>query len=316
MSFDHRLREHFLSAERGIPQTSIDWEETISRGKRERMYRMTMVAAAAILFIGGGAWSARGLFTSDPAPLPAPAATITDDPTPEESPSRNIEQGSDASLVRGRVLDWVKALSIGDAQGAWSMMSFPSREYYGGSVEAFERDFLPELAEGWGSWYEADQVPETDVHTQVSSGDGSVGVVTVYGEVRKEGTRAYDADSVAFRIIDGEAFIEPYSSKVEIGQIEPTFEEQYVLGSLPSEFRAEVPSDLTQVNFYLQGVPSDGRSATIEEMEQEGSQPPNSIASSPVPEGLEPGSHFLTISAVDGNGELSITVVPFGIVEQ
>jgi hypothetical protein len=313
MSFDDRLREQLSSADRGMPRSALNWNETISRAKRQRLYRAAMVAAASVLLVGGGAVAARGFFATQPVPVPLPASTSGDHPTPQESPTEETEEGVDPSIVRGRVLDWVKALSLGDPEGAWAMMSQVSQEYYG-SVEAFERDFLPELSKLWGRWYSSGQPPETDTRVLMSGGGDALGVVTLNGQVTNEGT--FDGDAVAFRIIAGEAFIEPYSSKIEITPIEPGFNEDYASGNVPAQFEAEVPSDVTQVSFFVFGLPSDGEIATVTQKKQKGSQPPNSIASSPVPEDIDTGPHFLTIAALDANGEVAVEVVFFLILPQ
>jgi len=314
MSLDHRLRQQFLDAERQMPHSSVDWATTIARGKRERMYRTALVAAAAVLFIGGGALSAQGLLESNPAPLPAPAGTLTEQPTPQESPTGDVSEGIDPTLARQSLLDWVKALSLGDAPAAWDLMSQPSKEYYG-SLSSFKTDAMPELTEGWGAWHSGASSPQTDVRVLASSGDGAIGVITIYGEVTKEGITEYAANSVAFRISGDVALIEPYSSKIEIQPIEPSFNEEYTDSTLPEEFRAEVPSDVVQVNFFVEGIEHDGRLANIEEKEQKGSQPPNSIASAQVPDGIPSGPHFVTIAAVDVNGEVAVEIVPIVMLD-
>ena len=313
MSFDHRLRQQLLNAERQMPHSSVDWATTIARGKRERMYRMALVAAAAVFLVGGGALSARGLLDSDPAPLPGPASTVDEQPTPRQTPTDGISEGADPSVAGPRVLEWARAIAEDDAAAAWGMMSPASKEYFG-SLGAFKAD-MGEFVEGWAAWHSSAESPQTDVRVLASSGEGSLAVVTVYGVVTDEGMTGYDADSIAVRIAGTKALVEPYSSKIEIQPIEPGFDEAYTEATLPAEFSAEVPSDVSQVTFYVEGVAHDGGLATLKKEEATGSQPPNSIASAPVPDGISAGRHFVTIAVVDMNGEVSLQVVPFELAE-
>ena len=313
MSFDHRLRQQFVNAERQMPHASVDWATTIARGKRERMYRMALVAAAAVFLVGGGALSARSLMEDDPAPLPGPAGTVDGQPTPQETPTEGISEGADPSVAGPRVLEWAKALSEDNAGAAWDMMSPASKEYYG-SLKSFE-DNMGEFVEGWAAWHSSAESPQTDVRVLASSGEGSLAVVTVYGVVTKEGMTGYDADSIVVRIAGTVALVEPYSSKIDIQPIEPAFDQAYTSSTLPAEFSAEVPSDVSQVTFYVEGAAHDGALATVKAKEANGSQPPNSIATAPAPEGISPGRHFVTIAAVDANGEVALQVVPFELAE-
>lgn len=306
MSFEDRLRQQFENAQRQMPTSSVDWATTIARAKKERIYRTALLAAAVVLVAGGGILSAQGLLDSDTPSLPAPAGTLEQAPTPQET---STESATEATLAGERVLEWVRTLSEDNPAAAWAMMSAPAKDYFG-SLESFKKDFMQAYVEGWASWHSATS-RQVDTHVLVSSGDGALAVVTVYGEVTKEGPPSYEADSVAVRISGGQALVEPYSSKLEIQPIEPEFQETYTTSSLPEEFTAEVPSDVAQVNFFVEGGQHDGRLASVDQMERQGSQPPNSIASVAVPEGLAPGPHFLTVAAVDQNGEVSVEVIPF-----
>ena len=306
MSFEDRLRHQFDSAQRQMPASSVDWATTIARGKKERMYRTALAAAAVVLFVGAGALSAGGLLESDTPPLPAPGGTAEQDPSPQETPTG---PATEATLAGERVLEWIRALAEDDAAAAWDMMSAPAKDYFG-TLESFQTDFMSDYVEGWASWHTAD-APQVDTQVLVSSGDGALVVVTVYGEVTKEGLASYEADSVTVRISGGKALVEPYSSKIEVQPIQPGFGESYSPSSMPEEFTVEVPSDVAQVSFFVEGVEHDGRLASLDRKERRGSQPPNSIASVPLPEGIPPGPHFLTVAAVDQDGRVAVEVIPF-----
>jgi ketosteroid isomerase-like protein len=315
MSFDDRLRQQFLSAERGMPPASIDWNETISRGKRERVYRNALVAAAAVLVVGGGAWSAQAVLSRPPSPGPGPAASPGDDrtlPTPHTSPSSTGEEGVDTSGVSARVNEWIKAINLGDAEIAWAAMTDEAHRYFV-DFDTFKTEGMPTLAEGFGAWYSASQQPKIDVRVLASGGSEAAGVATIYGRVTKEGTQQLAADALPFRIVSGEIQLDPGSSKVELTPLEPGFDESYRSGQLPAIFEAEVPSDLLQVNFILVGGDPAIVDAQLETMQKVDSQPPNSIASSPFPETLEPGPHFLTIAAIDASGDIAVRTVVFRV---
>src|SRR5688572_1294532 len=120
MNFERRMSELFSSAERGMPAAEVDWETTLGTARRERVMRAVLAGAAAVLVVGGGAWAIQrqNADALQQAPDLAPVNSPDVDPTPDTSPSSAPEEGSDASVVRGRFLDWVKAISLGDTETA------------------------------------------------------------------------------------------------------------------------------------------------------------------------------------------------------
>ena len=312
MSFEDRLRDGFQRAAASMPEVPVPWEPTITKAHRARTRRTALMAVAALLVTGGVAWSAiafdRGASTGQDI---SPAGPGEGAPSEEEGSVNNDEL---ERAVRSRVLDWVKAVSLGDARTAWSWMAPASRNYFGGYPQ-FE-EMMPTLQEGWGAWYDGvEGEPNTDTRVMVSGGLEAGGVVTVYGQVTREGTTSFDANATPFRSTDGEVLVDPFSSKIEITPIEPAFNDEYMASELPEAFEAEVPSDVSQVNFYVDGEEPSGRDATLTEMpENPDGQPPNSVASSPAPDELEPGPHALTVAAIDGRGGIAIRIVLFTVL--
>ena len=312
MSFEDRLRDGFQKASASMPEVRVPWESTITKAHRARTRRTALMAVAALLVTGGVAWTA---VTLDGGPSTgqeiSPAGPSESAPPEEEASAANEELDR---AVRSRVLDWVKAVSLGDARTAWSWLAPASRNYFGGYPQ-FE-DMLPTLQEGWGAWYGGvEGEPETDTRVMVSGGLEAGGVVTVYGQVTREGTTSFDANAMPFRSTDGEVLMDPFSSKIEIAPIQPAFNDEYPAGDLPDAFEAEVPSDVSQVNFYVDGEEASGRDATLTKMpENADGQPPNSVASSPAPDELDPGPHALTVAVIDARGGIAIRIVLFTVI--
>lgn len=306
MSFEDRLRDSFHSAGRSIPEDEVPWEPTITRARRARARRLAVVTAAAVLIVGGGAWSAATLLpepAEDPIPPAPPSETQSPDlesPGPEETQTSEDEELS--SAVRARVMDWVKALSLGDAETAWSFMSARTHAHYGNDIENFKGD-MSGFSEGFGAWY-AEFPPETTFRVLVSSGDGIAGIVEIHGPVQKEGNDELGHDAVPVRVVDGEVFVEPFSSEVELSPVEPSLHESYAAGQIPAEFAIRFEDPLEQVNFFHESS-EDTTDAEIVP------GPRGSRAHSPAPHDLSPGPKFLTVAGVDIEGGIAVLVVPY-----
>lgn len=315
MNFERRLSEIFASADHGMPEASVDWNATIEAARKGRLLRMGLVAAAVMLGVGGGVWFIAGSLDDDPVRVPdlLPAVSPSDEPSPRTSPSRPVEEGSDASIVRRRVLDWVKAVALGDAETAWSWLAPQSRSYFAGDISKFE-ELMPQLQEGWGAWYDGVQeAPQTDTRVMVSGGTEDGGVITLYGDITREGSSGFDANAMPFRIAAGEALVDPFSSKIEITSLEELASPspRFASDVLPYRFSAEVPPDVGQVNFFVAGEAGEVVDATLQPKEPEDTQPPNLVARSEYEELLPRGTYALTIAAIDASGGIAARTVVF-----
>lgn len=320
MSFERRLGDMFASAERGMPEASVDWNATVEAAHRGRMLRTGLVAAAVVLVVGGGVWFVSGSLTEDPVRAPdllpavSPSAEpSTELPTPDTSPSQPSEEGSDASIVRPRALDWVKAIALGDAETAWSWLAPQSQGYFDNDVSKFE-ELMPTLQEGWGAWYDGvEDAPQTDTRVMVSGGTEASGVITLYGDITREGSSGFDANALPFRLSDGEVLVDPFSSKIEIVPLQELASRnpRFAHDVLPLTFLAEVPPDVGQVNFFVAGDAGEVVDAALQPKEKEGSQPPNLVARSEYGELLVRGTYALTIAATDATGGIATRTVIF-----
>lgn len=301
MSFEDRLRDSFQKASRSMPDVPVPWELTITRARRARTRRTLSLAAAAVVGASGIAWAATTLGASTERALP-PAQPIEEaSPTPERTAERDDEM---SRAVRTRVLDWVKALALGDAETAWSFMSPRSQAHFDNDLATFQSE-MSALSEGFGSWYAADPPPETTLRVLASSGDGIAGIVEIHGIVTKEGTEELGHDALPVRIVEGEVLVEPFSSTVELRPKEPSYNESYPADELPALFRVTGEGEIQQANFFYDGMEpdmghsiSEGRGKTFE-------------ANSSAPHGIEPGPHFSTVAVVDDTGGIAVLVVAF-----
>ena len=320
MNLERRLSEMFASADHGMPNASVDWNATVEAARKGRILRAGLVTAAVVLVVGGGAWFVKGSLSEDPlrAPDLLPAVSPSDDPprrlpTPHTSPSQPIEEGSDASIVRQRALDWVKAIAVGDAETAWSWLAPQSRAYFDDDIANFQ-ELMPTLQEGWGAWYDGvDEAPQNDTRVMVSGGTEASGVITLYGDITREGSSGFDANAMPFRITAGEALVDPFSSRIEIIPLQELASPnpRFPSDVLPQTFLAEVPPDVGQVNFFVAGDAGEVVDADLQRKESKGTQPPNLVARSEY-EGLLPrGTYALTIAAVDANGGIATRTVVF-----
>ena len=313
MNFERRLGELFTSADQGMPDASVDWHSTVEAARKGRILRTALVAAAFVLVIGGGAWFINGSLTEDPVRVPdlAPAVSPSDEPSSDASPSQPIEEGSDASIVRQRALDWVKAIAVGDAETAWSWLAPQSRRFFDDDIHNFQ-DLMPTLQEGWGAWYGGvEEAPQTDTRVMVSGGTEAGGVITLYGNITREGSSGFDANAMPFRISAGEALVDPFSSKIEITPLEglSSPSPRFASDVLPYIFLAEVPPDAAQVNFFVAGDAGEVVDASLQPTEVQDTQPPNLVARSEYEELLVRGTYALTIAAIDANGGIAARTV-------
>lgn len=301
MSFEDRLRDRFQRASVSMPDADIAWEPTITKARRARARRMTLMAAAAAVALGGAVWAATSL--EGPAEHGLPPAG---DPTEQASPEteETPDQTDESRAVRSRVLDWVKALSLGDEETAWSWMSRRTQEHFDNDIQRF-RETMSAFSEGFGAWYTADPPPETTFRVLASSGDGTAGVVEIHGLVTKEGTEELGHDALPVRIVDGKVFVEPFGSDVELSAKEPSPYESYPADDLPGLFEITGIGEVQQVNFFYDGVEESGDSTLSE-------RPGKTFeATSPAPQGIAPGPHFVTVAAVDDAGGIAVLVVPY-----
>ncbi|HJR46291.1 MAG TPA: hypothetical protein VJ927_11880 [Actinomycetota bacterium] len=314
MNLERRLQEFFASADRGMPRSVVDWDETIADARRGRVVRVALVAAAAILIAGGAAWYVNGSLAADPIRTPdlAPANSPDEAPSPNTSPT-SAEAGSDAGIVRPRMLDWVKAISLGDTATAWSGLAPRSKSYFDNDISKFEL-LMPALQEGWGTWYDGvEGEPQTDTRVMVSAGTEAGGVITLYGEITREGGTSFQANAVPFRITDGEALLDPFSSKIEIMPLQSLASRnpRFPSDVLPYSFLAEVPPDIAQVNFFVAGDEGEVEDASLQTKESEDTQPPNLVARAEYDALLVRGTYALTIAAIDANGGIATRTLTF-----
>jgi hypothetical protein len=199
-------------------------------------------------------------------------------------------------------MDWVKALSLGDAEAAWSFMSARTHAHYDNDIENFKGD-MSAFSEGFGAWY-AEFPPETTFRVLVSSGDGIAGIVEIHGPVQKEGNDELGHDAVPVRIVDGEVFVEPFSSTVELSPREPNLHESYPAGKIPALFTVAFKDPLEQVNFFHETSEGTTDAEIIPGYA-------GFTARSPAPHDLSPGPKFLTVTGIDSDGGIAVLVVPY-----
>lgn len=307
MSFEDRLRDRFQRASDSMPDVAVRWESTIRKARAARARRTALMAAAAVFVLGGAAWAATTLGSSGPAPGIPPAGDSTEEDstespqTPQDTPH---EQDETERAVRTRVVDWVKALSLADADTAWSWLSTRTQQRFGNDIERFKQH-MSAFSEGFGSWYSSDPRPETTFRPLVSSGEDIAGIVEIHGIVTKEGSEELGHDALPVRIVDGEVFVEPFSSDLELIPQEPAPHESYPTGEVPRRFRATGIGDVQQVNFFYHGFQAN-IDASVRNLRGRMFE-----ANAPVPHGIEPGPHFLTVVVVEEDGGIATLVVPF-----
>ena len=139
-------------------------------------------------------------------------------PDSSDGTSGTAAPTDEAELSSQAVMSWLSALGHGDGDAAWHAMGPGSRGHLG-SRSDFE-DLMSALSEGWGAWAAA--TPEVVLVTRVpSSGDGSIVVVTLVGDVQQEGTTNRRADAFAVRVVDGVAELEPFDAAGDIEMVIP-----------------------------------------------------------------------------------------------
>jgi hypothetical protein len=310
MKHEDELRKLLKRSEETIPGEPLQWGDTIARAKKERRLRLTMAAAGLTVLVGAAVLVVPGLIDQTDRGHTPPAATITSEESPSEAAPTALPEPPEAGVIRSGVRDWFTALGRGDARGAWARMSQPARDYYGDDFQTFKNE-MSAVAEGYGAWGGAD--PEIDVRILVSADLEATAVATIYGDVTKEGVSDFMGDAVGVRLSGDEVYVDAPVDSLDISFIEPSRIGQTYEPIAPLTFKAEVPSDVTQVNFFVAGVDSPTRDAEMEKMEKIDSQPPNSIASFRYVNGLNPGEYVLTIVVLDQNGGTSTRTTTFRV---
>jgi len=192
------------------------------RRRSNGVLAVAAVAAAVLVVVAGAALvrqrSADDVGTTETAgstedPGAISTLTSTTDTTTATAPT-----GEDDEVSSAAVLAWVAALAEGDLDAAWDALG-PASQQQWGSKAAFEQE-RSGLAEGYGAWAAA--TPDHVVVTSLlASGDGSVVVVTLVGEVQQEGTVQHRADSFPVRVVDGSAQLEPFAFAGEVEIVIP-----------------------------------------------------------------------------------------------
>jgi len=324
MNFEDTLRDRLSQASEALPDHPLDWGEVHARARRGRTIYLAAVAfgTAVILVAGGfGAWVALqgrdgGTVPVPPAstgsPSPEPSGSPSDEPAPEEpvsfeEPFRSVET-------------FIQAAAEGDPETMWQEMTDFSKAVYEDDFQRFRESALSEIAEGWGSWAAAENVTR---HWQViaSSGDGTMGVVTLMGSRAPEGNEEpYAAAAVPVRVdSEGEAKVEPFVTEGVIEFVVPrdlTIEQPPALDTLTTDqpsFNVVVPGASIEVDMVAAPVPDEPAVSMSGEANIEDAAD-DLVRAVWSPEGrLFSGEWFLTVVAIYEDGSMQAGSLRFAI---
>lgn len=324
MSFEDRLSNSMKQVAGSAPVAPLDFAETLARGRYERRKMLTMVAGAAAAVVVLGAIGAGALTEgSRPGPRPVPPAGSTEPLTPSPSPSESRSaspepepaetasgiDGSPNAPVEGVVnaerqaIDvgraWIDALAAGDVDIAYELMINPATGEARLSKEEFEL-FAQEASEGLGAFSVAENPVYGYVPLGGSSGEGSRGIFTVRGRVSREGFTELDAYGVPVTVLTGGAFVDlPLLNDVGIAPEQPNADSDGGGNVVGDSFLA-TGTIMSQkvVAQVLMAVDDLWKPADF------GPGGPEQIGASARFNGVEPGTHVMTIAVVTRNGAL------------
>lgn len=187
--------------------------------RRSNVAAAVAAVAAAVLVVVAGATLVRQRSGTevDTAGVigSVPESTVLASTTTSAAPGAS---GDDAERSSAAVLAWVAALGESDAEAAWSAMGNDARRHLG-TRAAFD-EMMTGLAEGFGAWSAA--TPEHVLVTPLTtSGDGSLLVVTLVGEVHQEGVAQHRADAFVVRLAGDAIEVEPFDVAGEVEVVVP-----------------------------------------------------------------------------------------------
>jgi hypothetical protein len=325
MNFEDRLRNRFATASEQVPGRPLDWAETYSRARRSRtIYRAALAFGTAVVVAAGGfgAWTVLEGRGDAPRPQP-PASTETPEPEVSPTPSEEPTPEQDVSFEEPfrAVENFIQGAAEGDVQAMWAEMTDISKAIFGGDIERFRN--YPELSgiqEGWGSWAAAKGF---DMHWRVigSSGEETLGVVTLMGSRRPEGHKEpFASAAIPVRVdSDGVAKLELFVSNGIFELITPRdmrAEQPPALASVPARnpsFEVLVPGAPTDVHMVLAPVPREPPVSIYSKADVEEGDGDNVRALWTPEENLFSGEWFLTVVAVYGDGSMQADSVRFTI---
>lgn len=212
MSAENDLRRLLRAAGAAVPGAPLEWNATIVRARRARRFRMIVAGAAAAALGAGAVVGAVALRdNASPGPIPpappgptTPTPTPTPRPSPSDAPSPSDGEGVSWADALPSAERFVAAASRGDAAAMWKDLSRPAKAAFDDDFDSFSKFVDDGVAEGLGSWHTAD---DRGMHFEVlaSSGDGALGVVTVFGHRVPEGTdEPFAIFSLPIRIDSGD----------------------------------------------------------------------------------------------------------------
>lgn len=347
MNFEEGLRASLKRAGAATSVSSIGFEETLARARRERRIYMVAVAGAAAALMAGGVVGATVLTQGPPEPAPqdpvaviteSPSPSVTETPTPSQSPESSPtptptpsltsaatptptptptptvtegpgEEGQSLASAIPTVRAWIKAIARGDSEAAWAMMSEGAKQRIG-SIDEFQA-LSTELQEGLGAWASSPDVRYLLSNVESSEREAAV-VVTLVGEVMQEGTTVTRAQAVPVVVVNSVAYIDQ------------SFEgAYYITPAAPSESSGEggnivrprgrftayvTPSKgIEEVVFAVDGDDVNMLAAT-EVIDRQ-----KLLASVELINPLEPGMHVLTIAATDVTGRITPKALLFEV---
>jgi hypothetical protein len=276
-----------------LPGRPLSWQSTLARARRRRASYVVGVALASIAacaaVIAGG------------------FALTGEDPTATR-PARN----STAGPIESAMINWIEELAAGDYWSAWRLVGPASKRAFGG-FQAFKTTASGDYRGAWARWAGIDfDLYQTSV---ASSGEGSVVVATLVGEVRQEASPpALDAHAVVVRAVGDEVGIEPAVAQYEINLLTPRFpqpvDSAVVTRPVAADtvFRAEVTKS-TMVIFDVVDIPGFEGRGRFDDRDPAGLR----SARWKPPEPLPPGRHTLTVVSSTAQGPIDATSVIFTV---
>ena len=327
MSFEDRLSNSMKEVAGSTPVASLNFAETIARGRHERRKMMAMVAGVAAALVGLGAIGATALtggsrqvprpvppagstepFTPPPSPAPSESESATPEPDPAEtasgvdgspnSPVDGVVDAESQAIELGRA--WIDAIAAGDIDGAYEMMINPVTGEARISKEEFEAFVAEGASEGLAQYSVAEDTVYGYVPLGGSSGEGSRGVFTVRGVVTREGSTELGAYSLPVAVLTEGAFVDlPLLNNVGITPDRPNADSDGGGNLVGDSFRARA-SLMSQkvVTQVLMAVDDTWKPAGF------GSGGPDRVGASARFKGIEPGTHVMTIAVITKDGAL------------
>lgn len=281
----------------------------VPRALRRKSNALLVVAAAAAIVVVAlagttlieGRSGTKQVTSDDVAQGSEDPEALVDGAQTASTPPSTIS-AEDEEAASEAVLAWVDALGSGRGDEAWEAMG-PASQAHFGSRAAFEAELIS-LAEGYGSWSEGD-LDEVLVTPVLTSGEGTLAVVTLVGTIAAEGEQQHRADAFPVRVVDGEAHVEPFAFAGELEVVVP--EDVPSDGDRPPVASGEelvivVPSaaDAPLLRLDDGDTVVCGQAEGTELVALEGT-PAQRCSYLPV-EGIDPGEHTLTVAFLGSDG--------------